>query len=252
MHSQLRNGGYAYTFRWDDNLGHQPNPHPLVAPDAWRWLDRKHHPSVKLAPDEQAFLAKVTAADLDNPQTWEELIRIGGVPAGTVAVKAAASKNPETRLAFAQAAGKVMFEEPSFVPLAKLTADTDPRVAAAAFAALTDLANWRRQPAQATLISIARDAKRPKADRIAACNGLGACMFLPLLGNVEDVPLAETLVELMGDADDDVRAAAWKPLSAVAADGRGYAPGQDAKARQAPLQAWRAWIEQLKAKVKAI
>lgn len=228
-----------------------------VRQDAARWLDALRHPDIAPSADELKFLRQTAAAKGDealaDAATWQELVRIGGAPAWAVAAKAAKSKQAAVRAALAQACARCRFADDETVgALAKLAEDDDASVRTPAIAALAVHANWRSTAAQAALGRLALVKKRPSEDRTAAATGLANALVLPLLGNTADDPmLAEAAVALL-DADlAEVRSAVFAPLKTAMANGLGYDPDGDPKARKAGAAAWKTWFDERSGKPAA-
>jgi predicted esterase len=217
--------------------------------DAARWVDALRHKEVAPAERERLWLKGVLAdragEPLAKPETWAELVRIGGPLAWQVAAKAAKAKEAPVRLALAQACARCRFEDDEAVAaMTKLSDDADAGVRGAAIAALAMHANWRDQAAQATLVRLALNKKRALEDRQAATAGLAQALALPMLGTFTDDPaLFDGAVTLLDSEVDDFRSAIFAPLKPAAPpNGLGYDPLAPAPARKAPIEAWRTWF----------
>jgi pimeloyl-ACP methyl ester carboxylesterase len=216
--------------------------------DAARWIDGLRHKTVAPTESERAWLKGVVTdragEPLAKPETWAELVRIGGPLAWQVAGRAAKAKEPAVRLALAQACAHVRFDDDEAVAaLTKLSDDADADVRTAAIAALAVHANWRDQTAQTTLVKLAMNKKRSAEDRLSATTGLAHDLALPMLGTWTDDPaLFEGAVTLLDSDVDDIRTTIFAPLKPAVVDGLGYDPLAAAPARKAPIEAWRTWF----------
>lgn len=221
-----------------------------VRDDAARWLDALRHAEIPPVSEDVKFLRQVMSAKTDDiftqDDTWSSLVRIGGQPAWSVAVKAAKSKQAGVRSALALACARCRFaDDETVATLAKLADDEDATVSKAAITALGLRANWHCPSAQTVLGKIALAKKRAPDLRTLATTSLAADMTLPLLGNTADDPiLVEGTVALL-DADlVDLRSAIFAPLQVAVANGLGYDPQSDAKPRAVAVTAWRGWFEE--------
>ena len=74
---------------------------------------------------------------------------------------------------------------------------------------------------------------------------LAAAATLPLLGNTADDPLLfDAAIALLDTDPADLRAAIFAPLHVAVANGMGYDPQGDAKARRPGIMAWRTWFDE--------
>ena len=216
--------------------------------DAARWIDGLRHKTVAPSESERIWLKGVLtdhAGDpLAKPDTWTELVRIGGALAWQVAGRAAKSKEVAVRLALAQACARCRFDDDEAVAaLTRLSDDADAGVRGAAIAALAVHANWHDPAAQTALVKLALNKKRSGEDRMAASTGLAQDLALPMLGTwTDDPPLFEGALALMDSEVDDIRATIFAPIKPAVVDGLGYDPAAAPAARKAPIEAWRTWF----------
>lgn len=246
-------GGYRFVYReiigadhGNDLLWNRP-----VMDDAARWLDGLRHKLILPGEADVALLkglGKAKESELDmqlaDPAVWQQLVRIGGPHAWSVAAKAQKSKDARVRTALAKACATVSFSaEPAMAALTKLLGDADAGVRSAAIAALGVHANWRGLPAQTALARFAADRAGDAGERVAAATALAAVLTLPLQGNLaDDAPAVAGVLALLDSEDEAVRAAAAAPLRIAAADAFGYDPAASAAARKGAVARCRTWF----------
>ncbi len=217
--------------------------------DACRWIDSLRHKQVPLQADEEKFLrqfadSKKSAPLLAKPEIWNELLRIGGAPAGQVVARAMKSDSATVRANAATACSKCLFSGDEMVDdLIRLSEDKAPAVRTAALEALGVAANWRYAAAQLALGKIALKKKGDLNERGAATTLLAKAAEMPMLGNFnDDTTTFQALLALMDDDNATLRGVAFAPLKAVVKDGLGYDPTVTAMERKGPLAKWTEWF----------
>jgi hypothetical protein len=241
---------YHFVYRELDGKGHVEIIANLqVREDACRWIDSLRHKTVPLQPDEDKFLrqfadAKKSAPLLSKPETWNELLRIGGAPAGQVVARAMKSDSATVRANAAAACGRCLFAGDETVEgLIKLSEDKLPAVRTAALTALGVAANWRYDQAQLALGKLALKKKGDLNERGLATTLLTKAAELPLLGNfADDITTFQALLALMDDDNQTLRGVAFAPLKVAVKDGLGYDPAVTAAERKGPLAKWADWF----------
>ncbi len=248
----LQQNKYRYVYREIAGGGHVDIfSNKPVREDICRWIDSLRHKQVPLHPDEIAFLKQLSdkkKADalLKKPNTWEEILRIGGPHAGVVLAQAFKSESTAIRQNAAVACTKGVFAgDETITSLIKLTDEKNVDLRQAAIKALGMYANWHYPDAQMALGKIALKPKGETTDRGAAVTVLAAAATFPLLGNYQDdVPVFQALVMAMDDDLKPLREVAFAPLHAAVKDGLGYDPTMAKKDRATSVAKWMEWFEQ--------
>jgi dienelactone hydrolase len=252
LRRNLLSQGYRFIYREIDGAGHvNIIDHTEVRLDVCRWLDSLRHKQLPLQADEDKFLrqfgdAKKSASLLGSANTWNELLRIGGAPAGQVVARAFKSDSAAVRESAAIACTKAAFAgEDPVEGLVKLLDDKAPQVREAAIAALGVAANWRSEAAQLALGRLALKKKGDLGERGAAATALAAAIDMPLLGNFDDDMASFQAVTGLLDADEKpLREVAFAPLKKAVKDGLGYDPAVTAKERAAAIAKWQQWFSE--------
>lgn len=245
-----QNHRYVYREVRDGDHGNILSIQP-ISQDAARWVHFLRHKTIPPPAEDTALLKRLfkakdsDVATLLQPDTWDDLVRIGAPCTWPIVAKAVKSKDPAVRLSAAQACARTAFApDEAVAALTKLAEDDDDAVRQAAIAALGVHANWRSGPAQLALARLALNAKKVAlADRSAAATALAAALPLPFHGNFADDAIAfEGIVALLGADELSLREIAFAPLKATVTDGLGYDPTADAAARRRPIAEWQAWF----------
>lgn len=250
LRRSLQSLGYKFVYREIDGGGHVDIlNHTEVREDACRWLDALRHKQIPLSAEEEKFLrsfsdAKKSEPVLKKPETWGELLRIGGQPAGQVIARAFKSESPTIRENAALACTKGVFAgDQTVAGLIPLLDDKNAGVRQAAISALGMFANWRYEAAQIALGKLAVKAKGALDERGGATTLLANAARMPLLGNFDDdMPVFQALLTLMDDPNKTLREAAFAPLHDTVKDGLGYDADKTDKERADPIHKWMDWF----------
>ena len=250
LRRSLQSLGYKYIYREIDGGGHvNILDHRNVREDVCRWMDALRHKQIPLAAEEEKFLkglsdTRKADAALKKPETWGEILRIGGPQAGLIVARAFKAESPTVRANAALACTQGVFAGDATVAgLADLLDDKNAAVREAAIKALGVFANWRYEGAQLALGKLALKAKAPLEERGGATLQLADAARMPLLGNYDDdLPVFQALLTLMDDEAKGLREAAFAPLVAAVKDGLGYDPGKSGKERAGPIGKWMEWF----------
>jgi predicted esterase len=246
----LQQAHYHYVYRELTGYGHVNIVDNLeVRADMVRWIDSLRHKQLPLAPEEDKFLrqyavARKAAELFAKPEAWNELLRIGGPPAGAVVAIAMRSESATVRELAATACTRCLFSGDETVDaLVRVAEDKSAAVRAVAFKALGVAADWRYEAAQLELGKLATRKKGPLEERALCTSALAAAAGLPLLGNLKDDGVTfQALVALLDDEDAAVRGLAFAPLKIAVKDGLGYDPALTAIERKGPLAKWQEWF----------
>lgn len=250
LRRSLQSLNYQYVYREIDDGGHVDIlQNTNVREDACRWLDSLRHKQIPLMAEEEKFLtvfseAKKSESLFKKPETWSELLRIGGQPAGQVVARAFKSDSVSVRENAALACTKGVFAGDQTVSgLITLLDDKNAGVRQAAINALGVFANWRYEAAQLALGKLALKPKGSLDDRGGATFALATAARIPLLGNFhDDTPTFQALLTLMDDDNKSLRQAAFAPLHDAVKDGLGYDASKNHKERAEPIKKWTDWF----------
>ena len=250
LRRSLQSLNYKYVYREIDGGGHVDIlQHTEVREDACRWLDSLRHKQIPLMADEEKFLKQFSDVKKSEPllkksETWVELLRIGGQPAGQVVARAFTSDSVSVRENAALACTKGVFAGDQTVSgLITLLDDKNAGVRQAASNALGMFANWRYEAAQLALGKIAVKTKGALDERGGAALALATASRIPLLGNFDDdMPVFQALLTLMDDEKKSLRQAAFAPLHDAVKDGLGYDASKSDKERADAIKKWTDWF----------
>ncbi len=246
----LQQAHYHYVYRELTGYGHVNIVDNLdVRADMVRWIDSLRHKQLPLAADEDKFLRQFAVANkakelFAKPDAWNEVLRIGGPPAGAVVAMAMRSESAGVREMAATACTRCLFSgEDTVEGLVRLAEDKSAGVRAIALKALGVAADWRYEAAQLELGKLALRKKGPLEERALCASGLAGAASLPLLGNLKDDGVTfQALVALLDDEDATLRGLAFAPLKVAVKDGCGYDPALGASDRKGPLAKWQEWF----------
>lgn len=250
LRRSLQSLGYKYIYREIDGGGHvNILDHRNVREDVCRWMDALRHKQIPLSAEEDKFLKGLTDtkkadAALKKPETWAEVMRIGGFQAAQVVARAFKAESPTVRTNAALACTQCVFAGDATVAgLVDLLDDKNAGVREAAIKALGVFANWRYEGAQLALGKLALKPKAPLEERGGATLQLADAARMPLLGNYDDdMPVFQALLTLMDDETKSLREAAFAPLLAAVKDGLGYDPAKTDKERAGAIGKWMDWF----------
>jgi len=239
-----KKAGFRFVYREIAGMGHNVYVDPPLE-DGIQWLKAVRNKEVAVEPADQAFLDKLTdASKLGEASTWAKVTNIGSFAAAPVVLLGLAAEREGVRVHAARAMSTMMFDGKCVEALAGLLDDKEAKVRSTAITALTFQGRWNYAAAQEALCGLAKDAKKPAAERKAAVLGLGEIAKLDFLGGFQFKSVGWTLVELLDDEDGGVRAAALQALT-PAKSGVEYAPGMAKPAREAAMSKWTAWCSKV-------
>lgn len=246
----LREKGYRYVYREIAGADHGSIfGFAEVIDDNIRFIHALRHKEIPLAKDERTELSamsprlKSEAAESAGP-LLAELQRLGG-PAGRRALRSALENpDPGVKKAALVASEHTLFGRDVVLETMKLLSDKSDEVKAEAYRSLGVAANWRFPEAQEALEQAARKKTTAVEDRVLALQALGKALALDLLGNFEDKGVVWTIVLLLDDDEEKVRAAAFAQLDHRVKETFGYTPDLAGPERKAAVMKWKAWCEQ--------
>ena len=248
-YERVKAKGYHVIYRERPDLGERSYD-PVTNDDAIGWATRLRNRILPLSEGEKKLLEPFARTPL--PQSSEgyypALALVGGPPAGIVLRKLIDSKDTTVRLAAAETASHVIFDETTTVGLARLLKDPSVDVRHSAVRALTMYANWRSEAAQQALIKTATDAEGNLDDRIDAADGIAQAVALQIKGVRQDPPMFRALVSLLSEHADGheepLHAIAYLTLAPVRDPS--YQPGSVPE-RKTPPGGWQHWLDEITA-----
>jgi len=245
---QLRSKGYRYIYReivggtHVDILGNRD-----VGDDVMRFIHATRHKEIPLAKEEQAEIASMqakakSAKAEEATAILAEAQRVGGAPGGRVIQAALGNPDAAVKKLALDTCRTTAYGREVLLAMIKLLKDKSEEVKSAAYGGIAAASVLRYPEAQDVLVRTARNKKAPLAERKLAMDGLAGTVKLQFLGNYEDKNPIWTLVLLLDDADDAVRAQAFSHLEKLVKDTFGYKPDLPAKERKIAVAKWTAWI----------
>lgn len=250
LSSTLRSNGYRYVYRELPGVGHDVWSDEGMRRDFAAWLSHLRHKTMPLPDDDRKALAAFSNRDeaerlLLTEDGARTLVRIGGLPAEKVLVRALRSKNPAVR-----AAAATLFSHTSNMPgaatlLAGLLNDKDAGVREAVIGTLLRAADWNDQDALTALCRYAGGATGGRAERsgerLDVVRSLTRSFAFRCSPGHDNQLIHELLVHLLDDDDVSLRAAAIESLPTVEPPRFSYDPAATANERREPVQQWRRW-----------
>ena len=239
---RLREKGYHLIYREFDELGDRTY-HPPSNDDALAWATRLRNKNIAPSPEETKLLkafAVARPAAVDG--YYPSLVLVGGAPAGAVLQMLFESRDVSVRAAAAKTCMHGIFGNDATVALAKLVSDPAVKVRQSAIRALAMYANWRYAPAQKALIELATNKDAEPFDRLNATDAIGFAIRFQVKGVRQDPPMFQTLVSLLQEKEEPIRATAAGILAPL------YEPaGEGPQRRRAPEGGWEKWLEEITA-----
>jgi predicted esterase len=246
----LRDKGYRYVYREIAGADHGSIfGFTEVIDDNIRFIHALRHKEIAPAKDERTELSSITPRIRTETlgaakPLLAELERIGGAPAEKAIKGALENPDLEVKKAAITVAQKTLFGREIVQELVKLLKDKSEEIKDEAFLSLAVAANWRFPEAQEALEQVARKKSGVPKERVQAIEALGKALKLDLLGNFEDKGVVWTIVLLLDDDDQKVRAAAFAQVEKGVKDTFGYSPDLPAPERKIAVGRWKSWCEQ--------
>ncbi|MEZ5402402.1 MAG: HEAT repeat domain-containing protein [Bryobacteraceae bacterium] len=236
-HFRLASKGYRMIYREFDDLGDRTY-HPPSNDDALEWATRLRNKNIAPSREEAKLLESPKIAGGYYPA----IALVGGAPAGAVLRKLFASADEKVRAAAVETCAHGIYDEDATEALAKLLADPSVTVRRAASRAMAMYANWRSKAAQQALIGMATNVAADPLDRLSAADGIAYALRYQVKGARLDPALFATMVALLKDEYEPVRATAIGALM-PAYEHTGDGP----KRRREPEGGWQAWLDSIQA-----
>ncbi len=246
----LRHNGYRYVYREFPGAGHDVFSDEDTRRDFAGWLTRLRHKTMPLPDDDRKALAAFANRDeaerlLLTDEAARTLVRIGGLPAEKILVRALRAKNPHVRATAAR-----LFSQTSTLPgaatlLAGLLDDKDAGVRSAVIATLVRSAGWNDQDALTALCRFAGAKGNTAGERLDVVRALTATIAFRCSPGPENQLIYELLVYLLDDDDVSLRAAAISTLPRVLPERFAYDPSASSADRREPMRQWRRWYLEL-------
>ncbi len=245
---ELKGYGCRYIYREMDGHHHTSIfREKFLYRDIFQWIHATRNKVYPLGKaDKKTLLTmKFKIRTMKGPQALTlvaEAARIGGPVAGASLIYAIRSADAEVRLAAIKSAASTSYGSALNKELARRITDKDPAIRAAAITALGNSARWRHLDAQAILAKAVVSRAAADADRLAIIAELGKIFDLMVLGNMEDGLIPATLVKLLADPKEPIRAAAFEHLKKAVPDGLSYSPDGEPRQRRLSIVKWKAWV----------
>jgi len=245
---ELKGLGYRYIYREMDGHHHTSIfRERYLYSDIFQWIHATRNKIYPLSKEDKKTLLtmKVKIRTMKGSEALEmvaQAARIGGPLAGQSLIYAIRSADAEVRLAAVKSAATTSYGPFVIKELGRRITDKDPTIRTAAIEALGNSARWRHLDAQAVLAKAVISRATDQAARLAIVGELGKIFDLMVPGNMEDGLIPATLVKLLGDSKQPVRAAAFEHLKKAVPDGLSYSPDGDLRERRLSIVKWKAWV----------
>jgi predicted esterase/anti-sigma factor RsiW len=241
----LRANGYRYVYREYPGVGHEVFNDGVTRSDFAGWLSRLRHKTMPLAEDERRAMAAFAKRDeaerlILTEEGANTLVRIGGLPAEKVLVRALRSRTATVRAAAARLLARTSNLPGATTLLAALLEDKDLGVRQAALDSLASAADWNDQEALTAVCRFA-GAKAPGGERLRALGLLTGALAFRCTPGHDNLLIHELLVHLLDDDEPALRAAAITALPRVEPERFGYDPEAGTAGRREAAARWRRW-----------
>lgn len=246
----LRSNGFRYVYRELPGVGHDVWGDEATRRDLAGWLTRIRHKTMPLPEADRKILASFSSRDdaerlLLSDDGANTLVRIGGLPAEKILVRALRSKNPQVRAAAAKLFGRTASMPGAAKLLAGLLNDKDVGVRSAVIISLQRAADWNDQDALAALCLFAGSRSNGAGERLDVVRALTASIAFRCSPGHDNQLIHELLVHLLEDDDISLRAAAIDTLPAVEPARFTYDPAASTAERREAVTQWRRWYREL-------
>ena len=243
-YERVKNKGYHIIYREFEELGDR-SYHPTSNDDSIAWATRLRNKTIPPSAEEMNLLQAFRTGTPPAPVSgyYSTLALVGGAPAGEVLQRLFVSSDAGVRAAAGETCSHGIFGETTTVALGKLVADPSPKVRSAALRALASYANWRSRAAQQVLIQRATDQSLDLDSRPDAADGLAQAVNLQTTGVQQDQPMFRSLVGLLSEKEEPLKAVAFLALAPI----REYIVGGSNGGQFPPTGGWEKWLEKITA-----
>jgi predicted esterase len=250
LSAALRANGFRYVYRELPGVGHDVWGDERTRSDFAGWLTRIRHKTMPLPDaDRKALAAFSTRDDAERLLLTDDgastLVRIGGLPAEKILVRALRSKNPQVRATAARLFGRTAGMPGAAKLLAGLLSDKDVGVRAAVITSLQRAADWNDQDALLGLCRFAGARTNSAGERLNVVRALTASFTFRCSPGTDNQLIHELLVHLLDDEDISLRAAAIDTLPTVEPARFAYDPAASTAERREAVNQWRRWYRDL-------
>lgn len=246
----LRANGFRYVYRELPGVGHDVWSDERTRSDFAGWLSRIRHKTMPLSDDDRKALAAFSKRDdaerlLLTEDGAATLVRIGGLPAEKILVRALRSRTPQVRATAAE-----LFAHTATMPgatslIAGLLNDKDANVRASVITTLGRAADWNDHDALRALCRFAGMRGIAVTERQAALDALTSSFAFRCSPSPDNQLIYETLVHLLDDEDLTLRRAAIAALPKVDPARFAYDPTDSSTDRREAVQKWQRWYRDL-------
>lgn len=248
--ASLRANGFRYVYRELPGVGHDVWSDENTRRDFAGWLTRLRHKTMPLPDADRKALAAFSARDdaerlLLTDEGANTLVRIGGLPAEKILVRALRSKNPQVRAASAKLFARTATMPGAAKLLSGLLNDKDIGVRAAVVASLLRAGDWNDQDALQALCRFAGTRSHSAGERLNVVRALATSFAFRCSPGPDNQLIHELMVHLLDDEDVSLRAAAIDALPEVEPPRYAYDPAAPAGERREAVQRWRRWHTEL-------
>lgn len=248
--STLRANGFRYVYRELPGVGHDVWSDEATRRDLAGWLTRIRHKTMPLTEtDRKALAAFASREDAERLLLSDDgaatLVRIGGLPAEKILVRALRSKNPQVRASAAKLFGRTASMPGAAKLLSGLLNDKDVGVRAAVVASLQRAADWNDQDALVSLCRFAGARGNSAGERLNVVRALTTAIAFRCSPGPDNQLIYELLVHLLDDEDISLRAAAIETLPTVEPARFSYDPAASSANRREAASQWRQWCRDL-------
>jgi predicted esterase len=250
--ASLHSLGYRYVYREYPGAGHDVFGDEPTRRDFAHWLERLRHKTAPLAEDDRKTLATyatLPAAEklIVSDEGAAPLLRIGGIHAERVLVRALRSPLPEARAAAAALLARTPCSPGVTEMLIPCLDDKAAAARVAALGTLTQAADWNDQEA---LVAVCRFAGgvmrvRERAERLAVVERLAQSLAYRSSLGASNQLICELFVHLLDDEDEGLRQAAISALARRNNDRFGYHADAPVAQRREAVARWRKWYLEL-------
>jgi dienelactone hydrolase len=246
----LRANGFRYVYRELPGVGHDVWGDENTRRDFAGWLTRIRHKTMPLPDTDRKALAEFSTRDeaerlLLTEDGANTLVRIGGLPAEKILVRALRSKNPQVRAASAKLFSRTATMPGAAKLLSGLLTDKDIGVRTAVIASLLRAGDWNDQDALQALCRFAGTRSYSAGERLNVVRALTTSFTFRCSPGPDNQLIHELLVHLLDDEDISLRAVAIDTLPEVEPARFAYDPAASPGERREAVQRWRRWYTEL-------
>jgi predicted esterase len=246
----LRTNGFRYVYRELPGVGHDVWSDERTRRDFAGWLTRLRHKTMPLTEAERKTLSAFSRRDeaerlLVTDAGAAALVRIGGLPAEKILVRALRSRQAQVRATAVQLFAHTATMPGATALIAGLLNDKDAQVRSAVIATLARAADWNDQDALRALCRFAGTRGLVPGERQMVLTALTASFTFRCSPSPDNHLIYETLVHLLEDDEPTLRSAAIAALPTVDPPRFAYDPSGTPSERRESVHRWQRWFRHL-------